>query len=73
MTGTVNFTVQYSYDVGSITNWLSLTDITAATANADTRITSPITAVRAVLNSGTGSVAIILTQVFPGDGGTCLS
>lgn len=72
VTGTVNFTIQYSYDVGTLTNWLSLSDVTAATANADTRITSPVTAIRAVQNSGSGSVAVILTQVFPGFGGpTC--
>ena len=63
--GTPNFTVQYTYDeVDAITMWFDATDITGATADADARMDSPVTAVRIVVNSGTGAVTLTATQVF---------
>ena len=63
--GTPNFTVQYTYDdPASISLWFNVTDIEAATADADARFESPATAVRLVVNSGTGAVTLTAVQVF---------
>ncbi len=63
--GSPNFTVQYTYDlVTDIDNWFDVSDISGATDDADTKLTGPATAIRVVVNSGTGEVTLIATQVF---------
>ncbi len=66
VTGTVNYTVQYTYDdiqqAPSLINWYPLSSITAKTANQDGPITSPCNGVRLLMNSGTGTVVMEILQ-----------
>jgi hypothetical protein len=61
--GTVNYDVQYTTDdireagwTEAAATWTSLTGMAAAVANAEATIISPVTCVRLLQNSGTGSV-----------------
>ena len=61
ITGTVNVTVQYTFDdvltegqSGPFT-WTNHTDLTAQTADADGTLISPVSAVRLLTNSGDGT------------------
>ncbi len=63
VTGTVNYTVQYTFDnvfasgYNPLTgNWTDHPTLTAKTVTADSNIAYPVTGVRIVLNSGSGSV-----------------
>lgn len=67
--GTVNYTVQYTYDdvwakgyAASSGNWNDQTNQTGVTANTITTLSAPVTAVRAKLNSGSGSVTLTVLQ-----------
>lgn len=69
VTGTVNYTVQYtSDDVFSpsfnpaTANWFPHATLVAQVANATGTIISPVTGVRALINSGTGSVTMRVVQ-----------
>ncbi len=69
VTGTVNYTVQYTFDdVFSSTyapasgNWVDHPNLTAQTTTKDSNLAYPATAVRIVLNSGTGSVRFTVIQ-----------
>lgn len=69
VTGTVDYTVFYTleniYDVAtpaSTANWVAVTNMTAATASAAQKIDGSCFALKYVLNSGSGSVAITTSQ-----------
>jgi len=69
VTGTVNFTTQYTYDdisaptfsVATAT-WFPLAALTAKIATTEGFITQPVTAVRTVQNSGNGSTLTTVLQ-----------
>ena len=64
VTGTVNYTVQHTFDdvtVG-ITTWWNNLRATGLTENASVQYTSGVTAVQVTVNSGTGSVAVQIIQ-----------
>ena len=63
VTGTANYDVQYTKDdirdsafTEAGAQWTSLTGMAAAIANAEATIISPVTCLRLLQNSGTGSV-----------------
>lgn len=69
VTGTVNYTVQYTYDDIAATSsqpnaatpiYVTFNDpvLTSETANGESNFSSPFTAWRVVVNSGTGSIAV---------------
>lgn len=66
VTGTVNYTVEYTYDdvlTSSATpTAFSHATIAAKTANFDGSITTPVSAVRLKVNSGTGTVVMTVLQ-----------
>lgn len=70
VTGTVNYTVQYTFDQVNQTpdwtpatgNWVDHTALTGQTATKDSNLAYPAMAVRIVLNSGTGSVRFTVIQ-----------
>lgn len=64
---TVNCTVEYTGDDNVLTSvgpftWFAHSDLTSETADAVGTIISPVTAVRLVTNSGTGSVEMTVLQ-----------
>lgn len=74
VTGTVNYTVQYTFDkiyennwVPSSGNWVDHPSLTSRTATLDSNIAYPVTAVRIVQNTGTGSC--VFTVIQAGGGG----
>lgn len=74
VTGTVNYTVQYTFDdvfaAGynpSTGNWVDHPSLTAQTATKDSNLAYPATAVRIKSNSGTGNSR--LTVIQAGNGG----
>lgn len=69
VTGTVDYDLQYTQDDVYATgydpasgNWTSIPDVTGATADAEATLISPITAVRILQNSGSGSVSCRVIQ-----------
>lgn len=80
VSGTINFTVQYTYDniqlltapsptapaVPVIPTAFNLTALASKTANTDSSITAPVTAVRLVANSGTAPASASATVVQAG-------
>lgn len=69
VTGTVSYTVQYTFDnvqasdwVAASGNWVDHPSLTTKTASLDSNLAYPATAVRIVLNSGTGSVRFTVIQ-----------
>lgn len=73
VTGTVSYTVQYTFDdVQASTytpasgNWVDHPSLTTQTTTKDSNIAYPVTAVRIVLNSGTGSVRFTIIQAGGG-------
>jgi len=66
--GTVNYTVEYTYDdpnapfTGTFPTTFSLTALAAQTATKDSSISSPVRAIRATVNSGTGTIYAIVIQ-----------
>lgn len=77
VTGTVNFTVQYTFDdifasgynpaTGS---WVDHPSLTAKTASTDSNLAYPARALRLVGNSGTGSTRLTVIQAGNGGLGT---
>ena len=66
-TGTVTYSVQYTYDdpgvaFGSGTNWFNLAAITTQTTTQDANLSFPVTALRSHLASGTGTVIMSVIQ-----------
>lgn len=65
VSGTVNFTLQHTFDdIGDSTglNWFDHDDIASASATIDSNYAFPVRGVRVKINSGTGSVAATLIQ-----------
>lgn len=60
VSGTVNYTVQYSYDSGLAT-WFDTTTA-SKTANDNGSLAIPVAAVRLTVNSGTGTATMSLIQ-----------
>lgn len=63
-TGTVDFTVQHTFDdpAGSFANWFPHPTVAAQIANADGNYAFPVTAIRITMNSGDGTVVLKLIQ-----------
>jgi len=67
VTGTVNVTAQYTGDDDVLTSvgpfvWFDHSDLTSKSADSVGTIISPVTAVRMVTNSGTGSAQFTVLQ-----------
>jgi hypothetical protein len=69
VTGTVDYTVQYTFDdVQAATytpasgNWIAHPNLTAKLTTLDSNLAYPATAVRVVLNSGGGSIRFTVIQ-----------
>jgi len=64
VTGTVNYSVQFTYDDPAIgfTTWFDDVSITSKTGNEDGSINFPITGIKVLVNSGTGSVVMNVVQ-----------
>jgi hypothetical protein len=67
VTGTVNITLQYTGDDNVLTSagpfvWYDHTDLTGQTTDAVGTIISPVTAVRLLTNSGTGTAELTVLQ-----------
>jgi hypothetical protein len=74
VSGTVNYTVQYTFDDvlessynPSTGNWVDHPSLTGQTATKDSNIAYPVRGIRMVVNSGTGSA--VLTAIQAGGGG----
>lgn len=72
VSGTVDYTIQHTYnDVqnSAVTpTWYSQSSLTGKTANADGYYTFAVTAVKILVNSGTGSAtATIIQSGMPGE------
>jgi hypothetical protein len=63
-TGTVDFTVQHTFDnpFGTITTWFNHPTVAAQIANADGNYAFPVTAIRLTMNSGDGTATLKLLQ-----------
>lgn len=59
VSGTVNYTVQHTFDG---TNWFNHPDVAAQTANMDGNYAFPVLQVRVTVNSGSGTAALTLIQ-----------
>lgn len=69
VTGTVDYTVQYTFDnvqastwTAATGNWVNHPSLTNKVATLDSNLAYPATAVRIVLNSGAGSVVFTVIQ-----------
>jgi hypothetical protein len=64
VTGTVNYSIQISYDDpgAGFTTWFDDTTITSKTGNEDGSINFPVTGIKALINSGTGTVTLKVVQ-----------
>lgn len=64
VTGTVNYSIQFSYDDPAVgfTTWFDDTTITSKTGNEDGSVNFPISAIKVLVNSGTGTVTLNVIQ-----------
>ena len=66
VTGTVNYTVQHTFDDifdGDVTpTWFNHPVIASQTANQDGNYAFPVTAIRLTVNSGSGTATITIVQ-----------
>ena len=69
VTGTVNYTVQYTFDnvfaesyVPASGNWVDHPSLTSQAATKDSNIAYPVTGVRIVGNSGAGTATLTAIQ-----------
>lgn len=62
VTGTVNYTVQHTFDG---TTWYNHPTIASQTANTDGNYAFPVTQIRITVNSGGGTVVMTLIQAGP--------
>lgn len=74
VTGTVNYTVQYTLDnvladgyLPSTGTWYNLTALASKTGTLSTLVDYPVTAVKLVQNTGNGSVVMTVLQTGAGD------
>ena len=73
VTGTVNYTVQYTFDnVFASTynpatgNWVDHPSLTAQTATKDSNVAYPVQGIRLVVNSGAGTARLTAIQAGGG-------
>lgn len=64
VTGTVNYTVQHTFDDPAVgfTTWFDHPTILGLAANADGNYAFPVSGIRVLVNSGGGSVTMNLIQ-----------
>lgn len=64
VTGTVDYTVQHTFDDPSVgfTTWFPHPTIAAQSANADGNYAFPVTGIRLTVNSGGGTATLKLVQ-----------
>lgn len=64
VTGTVNYTVQHTFDnpATGFTTWFSHPTVASQTANADGNYAFPVTGIKLLVNSGDGSATLKLIQ-----------
>lgn len=64
VTGSVNYTVQHTFDDPAVgfTTWFPHPTIAAQSANADGNYAFPVTGIRVTVNSGGGSATLKLVQ-----------
>lgn len=69
VTGTVNYTVQYTFDnvfaegyTPASGNWVDHPSLTSQTVTKDSNIAYPVSAVRLVQNSGAGTTRLVILQ-----------
>lgn len=63
-TGTVNYTVQHTFDDPAVgfTTWFSHPTVAGQTANADGNYAFPVTGIKVLVNSGAGTAQLKLLQ-----------
>jgi hypothetical protein len=73
VTGTVNYTVQYTFDDvfakdfnPSTANWVDHPSLTAQTATKDSNIAYPVRGIRLSVASGTGTTRLTIIQAGGG-------
>jgi len=64
VTGTVNYTVQHTFDDPAIgfTTWFSHPTVASLAANADGNYAFPVTGIKVLVNSGSGTATLNLVQ-----------
>jgi hypothetical protein len=64
VTGTVDYTVQHTFDdpASGFTTWFSHPTIAAETTNQDGNYAFPVTGIKVLVNSGTGTATLKLVQ-----------
>ena len=64
VTGTVNYTVQHTFDDPAIgfSTWFSHPTVASQVANADGNYAFPVTGVKVLVNSGSGTATLNLIQ-----------
>jgi hypothetical protein len=64
VTGTVNYTVQHTFDdpAAGFTTWFSHPTIASLAANADGNYAFPVTGIKLLVNSGAGTATLKLIQ-----------
>jgi hypothetical protein len=64
VTGTVNYTVQHTFDDPAVgfTTWFSHPTIASQAANADGNYAFPVTGIKVLVNSGSGTATMNLLQ-----------
>ena len=62
--GTVNYTVQHTFDdpATGFSTWFSHPTVASQTANADGNYAFPVTGIKVLVNSGTGTATLKLVQ-----------
>lgn len=64
VTGTVNYTIQHTFDDPAVgfTTWFSHPTIASLAANADGNYAFPVTGIKVLVNSGDGTAQLKLVQ-----------
>ena len=64
VTGTVNYTVQHTFDDPAVgfSTWFSHPTIASQAANADGNYAFPVTGIKVLVNSGDGTATLKLVQ-----------
>ena len=64
VSGTVNYTVQHTFDdpAGTLTTWFNHPVVASQTATIDGNSAFPVTAIRLTVNSGAGTATLRLVQ-----------
>ena len=64
VTGTVNYTVQHTFDdpATGFSTWFSHPTVVSQAANADGNYAFPVTGIKVLVNSGSGTATLKLVQ-----------